>query len=496
MEGVWEGIDTNPCLQPPISAMTERDTEKTSVMLVDSADEVDYRSQSVPASLPFHSKLNSRLAKFILISLLFLLVNLSLAGRIIIPSPHQVLNAWAPTAPAVARDPYDLYDAQIQTLQYGLHTGRFTSVQLVKAYMKRIEEVNCQLSAVIDTNKEAVEQAASLDQMRSANPNGVGPLHGIPILIKDNIGIKFSDEGLRTSSGSYALLNSATKEDATVVRLLREAGAIILGTLNMDEFANGRGNNLPAGWSARGGQTRSPYYRNGNPCGSSSGSGVAAAVGLATVTLGTETDGSITCPASRNNVVGIKPTLGLTSRSGVIPVTEHQDSVGPLTRTVRDGAMVLSAISGILDPKDPYTFKKSIDFISVLKPDALKGARIGVPRNIMNGEYNRPDRPENKNIFPEIFAAFNESLRLMKELGATIVDPVYFETYKETVVTKHSDKNKKYVLGVDLKIGMANYLKNGTQATRVHNLSQIIEYIKWDPKERPDPQTVFNDQEK
>ncbi|KAF8188067.1 amidase signature enzyme [Pholiota molesta] len=251
----------------------------------------------------------------------------------------------------------DLYEASIAELQEGLDGGLFSSVDLVKAYFARIEEVNLKgpgLRAVLELNPSASKQAAAMDGERK--------LKGKRSLL----------HGMNTTAGSFSLLGSVVPEDAGVVKRLRKAGAVILGKANQAEFAGMRGQ--PHGWSGRGGQCTSAYFPNADPCGSSSGSAVAASIGLAAVTLGSETDGSITCPASHNNLAGIKPTLGLTSRAGVIPISEHQDTVGPITRSLTDAA---------IDPNDNYTLAQPSvvpDFTKALNKNALKGRRIGVPR--------------------------------------------------------------------------------------------------------------------
>ncbi|KAF8549237.1 amidase signature enzyme [Imleria badia] len=292
---------------------------------------------------------------------------------------HSFLVSAAITTPLP-----DLYEASLTELQGGLTSGQFNSVDLIKAYFARIEEVNLQgpaLRAVIETNPSALDEAAALDYERLL----YGPrsaLHGIPVLVKDNIGT-VAFEGMNTTAGSYTLLKSIIPEDAGVVKKLRQAGAIILGKANLSEWAHFRGN-LASGWSGRGGQCTNAYYPNADPCGSSSGSAVASSIGLTAVALGTETDGSITCPANQNNLVGIKPTVGLTSRAGVVPISEHQDTVGPLTRSMSDAAIVLSIIAGP-DPNDNFTLAQPTpvpDYTMVLSNSSLVGKRIGVPRTV------------------------------------------------------------------------------------------------------------------
>ncbi|KAH9931566.1 amidase signature enzyme [Fomitopsis serialis] len=303
----------------------------------------------------------------------------------------------------------DLYEAGIEEIQDGLKRKRFTSVDLVKAYLARIDEVNLNgpaLRAVLETNPNVLRQAAELDKEReTSGPRG--PLHGIPILLKDNIATLHS-EGMNTTAGSYALLGSVVAGESFVAAQLRAAGAILLGKCTLSEWANWRGT-VPSGFCGRGGHGTNPYVPLGNPSGSSSGSGIAGAVGLATATLGSETDGSIISPSGNCNVVGLKPTVGLTSRAGVIPISEHQDSVGLMCRSVADCAIVLSTIAG-RDPHDSYTLNQPAqvpDYTKALKKDG-SGACVleGVDANVL--------------------IAFNKALKDLTELGATVVDPADF----------------------------------------------------------------------
>ncbi|KAF8129135.1 amidase signature domain-containing protein [Mycena galopus ATCC 62051] len=369
----------------------------------------------------------------------------------------------------------DLYEATIAELQAGLAAGDFTSVDLVNAYFARINEVNDELHAVIETSPTALAQAAALDEQRKQGTT-LGPLHGIPMLVKDNIATRFED-GMNTTSGSYALLNSVVPGDATVMAKLRQAGAIILGKTNLSEWA-AFGSLAPNGWSGRGGQTTNPYYpktcagpltksyrpvtngmNQGDPCGPSSGSGVAAAIGLAAATLGTETAGSITCPANANNVVGVKPTVGLTSRTGVIPISQHQDTVGPLTRTVTDAAIVLSVIAG-KDSTDNYTNAQpdSIpDYTTFLNTTALKGARLGVPRTVFIDTTYGP--------VPGA-AAFTIALQTMKNLGAIITDPANVPTALDILTNPAVRTASFYCMSATLT----------SIPTNVHNISDIVAF--------------------
>ncbi|KIJ16269.1 hypothetical protein PAXINDRAFT_75651 [Paxillus involutus ATCC 200175] len=344
----------------------------------------------------------------------------------------------------------DLYEASLTELQAGLTSGQFTSVDLIKAYFSRIKEVNLEgpeLRAVIETNPSALGEAAALDHERLL----YGPrsaLHGVPVLLKDNIAT-VAFEGMNTTAGSYSLLQSIVPQDAGVVKRLRKAGAIILGKVNLSEWAHFRGN-LASGWSGRGGQCTGAYYPKADPCGSSSGSAVASSIGLTAVSLGTETDGSITCPANQNNIVGIKPTVGLTSRAGgklthvsVIPISEHQDTVGPLARSMSDAALVLSIIAGP-DPNDNFTLAQPTpvpDYTMALSNTSLVGKRIGVPRAMfLNDTMSGND--------PYVNVVFEQALETLKELGATIVDPADLPSAYEI----YNSNNETVVLDVYFKV--------------------------------------------
>ncbi|KAJ7844914.1 amidase signature enzyme [Mycena olivaceomarginata] len=367
----------------------------------------------------------------------------------------------------------DLYEASVPELQAGLAAGHFTSVDLVKAYFARIEEVNIKgpgLRAVLELNPSALRQAERLDIERKRTGKR-SELHGIPVLLKDNIAT-IAAEGMNTTAGSFALLGSVVPEDAGVVKRLRKAGAIILGKANLSEFAQFRGNTA-SGWSGRGGQGSNAYFPHADPCGSSSGSGVAASIGLATVTLGTETDGSITCPSSNNNVAGIKPTVGLTSRAGVVPISAHQDTVGPMTRSLTDAAIVLTAIAG-KDPNDNFTLAQPPvvpDFTKALNKKALKGKRIGVPRRVaLNDSLTGND--------PSIGVAFEEALRTIKGLGATVVDPADLPSADDFLTSN----NETIVLSVDFKVQLNQYLKALVEnPSGVRSLADLIKFDDENP---------------
>ena len=312
---------------------------------------------------------------------------------------------------------FELEEVTIAELQRGMQTGQLTARSIVESYLKRIEEVDQNgpgIHSVVEINPDAVVIADQLDKERR-DGNIRGPLHGIPILLKDNI--ETADK-LHTTAGSYALENVAVKQDAQVARKLREAGVILLGKANMSEWAYFRSTRASSGWSARGGQTKNPYILTRSPCGSSSGSGAAVAANVIPVAIGTETDGSIVCPASANSIVGIKPTMGLVGRSGVIPGAHSQDVVGPMARTVADAAAVLGALTGV-DAQDPATNgsdgRAQTDYTKFLDPQGLEGARIGIARNYF-GYHEMVD------------ALINQSIAVMKQRGAVIVDPANVET--------------------------------------------------------------------
>ncbi len=290
------------------------------------------------------------------------------------------LPACAPADPEVGRSELD--ELTIADLQAAMTSGKFTAISLTQKYLARIEEIDRRgpaVNSVIEVNPDALAIADSLDKERKAK-GARGPLHGIPVLIKDNID---TADRMQTTAGSLALLGSHPARDSFVAQKLREAGAVILGKTNLSEWANIRSSHSVSGWSGRGGLTRNPYALDRNPCGSSSGSGAATAANLCALAVGTETDGSVVCPSNANGIVGIKPTLGLISRSGIIPIAHSQDTAGPMARTVRDAAILLSALAGS-DPRDSATAasagKIAADYTQFLDPNGLRGARIGVAR--------------------------------------------------------------------------------------------------------------------
>ncbi|KIY45937.1 amidase signature enzyme [Fistulina hepatica ATCC 64428] len=365
----------------------------------------------------------------------------------------------------------DLYETSIPDLQEGLRSFKFTSVDLVKAYLSRIDEVNLKgpsLRAVLEVNPRALQDAEEADSERqSAGESSLGFLHGIPILVKDSIATARPDD-LGRWPGSLALSNSIPPIEAHVVGLLRKAGAIILGKTSLSEWSNYRGE-VPSGFCGRIGQCTCPYYPQAGPSGSSSGSGVATAIGLAAAALGVETDGSIVGPASRNNIVGLKPTVGLTSRAGVIPISIHQDSVGPMCRSVTDVAILLGTIAG-KDPRDPYTLAQPapVGYLSQLDKDALRGARLGVPRAFL------------LESFAHILPAFEAAIELMRDLGSEIVDPADLPDAAELM--KRGTKLESLVMETDFKIGLEKYLSElrffGDDTMAIRTLADIVKFNK------------------
>jgi amidase len=298
----------------------------------------------------------------------------------------------------------------VNQLQQRMDADKLSSKTLVQddvARIRQLDQAGPTLRSVLEINPDANKIATALDAKRNRSH---GPLYGIPVLLKDNID---TGDRMLTTAGSLALANAPAPNDAAVVTRLRQAGAVILGKTNLSEWADFRSSHASSGWTGRGGQTRNPYALDRNPCGSSSGSAVAVAAGLVPVAVGTETDGSIICPASMNGIVGIKPTLGLVSRSGIIPISHNQDTAGPLARTVTDAAILLTAMAGS-DPHDPATVdadKHATDYTRFLDPNGLRGKRIGVVRAMAGNEPNA-DR------------VLDEAIAVMKAQGAIIVDPV------------------------------------------------------------------------
>lgn len=355
---------------------------------------------------------------------------------------------------------FGLEEATIADLQRDMLSGRRSSSSITRDYLDRIESMDTRgpaLHSVIETNPDAISIARALDDERkSRGPRG--PLHGIPVLVKDNID---TSDRMTTTAGSYALEGSIPLRDSTVAKKLREAGAVILGKANLSEWANFRSSHSSSGWSARGGQAKNPYVLDRNPCGSSSGSGTAVAASFCTVAVGTETDGSIVCPSALNGIVGIKPTVGLVSRGGIIPISHSQDTAGPMARTVTDAAILLSALAGS-DSRDSATAASkghvAPDYTRFLNAGALEGARIGVARARYFGYSDAADRLVN--------AAIDD----MKKLGAIIVDPADIPTAGKFDDTEYE------VLLYEFKADLNAYLASLGPKAPVKSLKDIIAF--------------------
>jgi amidase len=377
------------------------------------------------------------------------------AGHSAPASPHS------PDPPSVPA--FDLEELTVAELQKRIESGAESARSLAEKYLARIEQLDRRgplfLRSVLETNPDALAIAEKLDQERKAG-RVRGPLHGIPVLVKDNIG---TSDRMTTTAGSLALEGSIPSQDSFVVKKLREAGAVLLGKTNLSEWANIRSTHSTSGWSARGGQCRNPYALDRNPSGSSSGSGAAAAANFCAVAVGTETDGSIVSPSNNCGLVGIKPTLGLVSRTGVIPIAHSQDTPGPMCRTVADAAILLSALAGP-DPADAATRsageKGAADYARFLDQNGLKGARIGVPRKGLFGQSPAADRL--------VEAAIAE----MKRLGAVIVDPADIETVD---AFSGSDTSELAVLLYELKADLNAYLAS-LPSPRVRTLADVIDF--------------------
>jgi len=350
-----------------------------------------------------------------------------------------------------------ILDAGVQEQQAQMAAGKLSSKSLVQQYLARIaaiDKAGPRLNAVIELNPDAVAIAEELDRERKAGKLR-GPLHGIPVLIKDNIA---TADKMSTTAGSLALAGVRASKDAFVAQKLRENGAVILGKTNLSEWANMRSTHSVSGWSGRGGQTRNPYALDRNTSGSSAGSGAAAAAALATLTIGTETDGSIVSPSSTCGIVGIKPTLGLVSRSGIIPIAHSQDTAGPMTRSVADAAVLLDAITGI-DPSDAATKEskgKVEDYVAVLRTDGLKGKRIGVARNFFGSS-------------PAIDALIEKELAILKAQGATLVD------VQVPNVDKYGDSELEVLLA-EFRPDLEAYLRDYAPHAPVKSMADIIAF--------------------
>ncbi len=371
--------------------------------------------------------------------------------------------AQPPAAAAAKVKPFELEELSIRDLAEGQASGRWSSRRLVELYLGRIADVDrggvggVGTNAMAETNPQALEIAEALDRERKAGKLR-GPLHGIPVILKDNID---TGDRMKTTAGSLALVGSVAAKDAFLVERLRAAGAVVLGKTNLSEWANFRSTRSTSGWSGRGGQVRNPYALDRNPCGSSSGTGAGISGNLAAAGIGTETDGSITCPASMCGLVGIKPTVGLISRRGVIPISATQDTAGPMCRTVADAAILLAALAGtdLLDPATAASAGKASDYVKMLDANGLAGARLGVARNFFGWH-------------PEVDRQMQGVLDLLRQLGAVLVDPA------EIPHAKDYDATEFDVLLYEFKHGLNSYLAALPEGVAPRTLADLIAWNK------------------
>jgi len=372
-------------------------------------------------------------------------------------------NKQAPPSKTKTRTvkPFVLDEITIPELQAGMESGKYSSRSICKMYLQRIKDIDQsgpELNSVIELNPDALLIADQLDNERKQGKRR-SPLHGIPVMIKDNID---TADKMQTTAGSLALAGSIAQEDSFVARKLREAGAVIIAKTNLSEWANFRSTHSTSGWSGRGGQTKNPYALNRNPCGSSSGSGVAVSANLCPVAIGTETDGSIVCPSSANGIVGIKPTVGLIGRSGIIPISHTQDTAGPMARTVTDAALLLGVLTGT-DSRDMVTRgsvgKSYTDYTRFLDKNGLQGKRIGVARNHLG-------------YHPGVDKLMETAIVLMKQSGAEIVDPADLETRGQYGAEEYE------VLLYEFKDGLNKYLANLPENIAVRSLEDLIRFNK------------------
>jgi len=374
--------------------------------------------------------------------------------RSLATAKETTANSAAETSPS-----FELEEVTVADLQQGLASGKYTARSLVETYLGRIDALDKHgpaVNSIIELNPDALAIADRLDRERKEK--GLrGPLHGIPVLIKDNID---TADRMMTTAGSLAMVGAAPPKDSTVADRLRTAGAVILGKTNLSEWANIRSSHSTSGWSGRGGLTRNPYALDRNPCGSSSGSGAAVAANFCALAIGTETDGSVVCPSSLNGIVGIKPTVGLVSRAGIIPISHTQDTAGPMARTVRDAAILLGVLAG-QDARDPATAestgKLAADYTRFLDPNGLRGARIGVARKYFG--FN--------DAVDQLMAGVLDEI---KKQGAEIIDPADLPSHGKF------DDTEFTVLLYETKADLNAYLANRGPSSPMKSLQEIIAF--------------------
>ncbi|XP_057966606.1 probable amidase At4g34880 [Malania oleifera] len=380
-----------------------------------------------------------------------------------------LLLLFSPLLNPIVAQQFAIEEATVSDIQRAFAENELTSRQLVEFYLQRIETLNPLLRGVVEVNPDALDQADEADRERGSNDDCRGPLgglHGVPVLLKDSIATK---DRLNNTAGSYALLGAEVARDAGVVERLRRAGAVILGKASLTEWYGLRcWGSMPSGWSARVGQGLNPYVQSADPCGSSSGSAISVAANMAAVSLGTETDGSIICPADHNSVVGLKPTVGLTSRAGVLQVSPSQDTIGPICRTVSDAVYVLDAIVGF-DPRDSDATGEAAKFIPAggykqfLNEDGLKGKRLGVVRDPFFDSFNGSSA----------VSTFEHHLKTLSKEGATLVNNL--EITNIEVILDPYQSGEAIALLADFKLGIAEYLK-GLINSPVRSLADIIAF--------------------
>lgn len=384
------------------------------------------------------------------------------AWATLIPSlAIKACNSGKSTDPYKTPDgkPFELNELTIEELQRKMSEGSYSSRDLVTLYLKRIEAIDrngAKLNSVIELNPDALSIADACDEERKRGKIR-SILHGIPFFVKDNIN---TGDRMLTTAGSLALSDNRAAADAPIVKQLRDAGAVLVGKTNLSEWANFRSTRSSSGWSSRGGQTKNPYVLNRNPCGSSSGSGVSVAANLCAFAVGTETNGSIACPASINGIVGLKPTVGLVSRTGIIPISRTQDTAGPMTRTVRDAAIVLAAMNAMDENDDATTKRPSnvpTDYTPLLNAESLQGKRIGVEKSFLK-------------VHEGVDELLARALEQMKSKGATIIEVAFKERLKTI------EGNEYKLLQFEFKDGLNRYLE-GTDAG-VASLRDVIEFNK------------------
>lgn len=377
------------------------------------------------------------------------------SAAITVSGLHGCRNHAGNTAQESVNPDFELNEESVNGLRLKMESGELTAQDICRRYLGRINEADPYLGSVIEVNPDAMEIAASLDEERRSG-NVRGPLHGIPVLIKDNIN---TGDRMQTTAGSLALEGHVAQGDAFIIAKLREAGAVLLGKTNLSEWANFRSTNSSSGWSGRGGQVNNPYYLDRNPCGSSSGTGVSVSANLCAIGIGTETDGSIVCPSGINGIVGIKPTLGLWSRSGILPIAHSQDTAGPMARTVTDAAILLGALAGFDDNDAPTHIERGEiypDYTQFLSETSLNGMRIGIATG-MTGFHR------------DVYVLFRQAVDVLNSLGAEIIDEVTFE---------HQDKwgeAEWQVLLYEFKADLNNYLQNNPN-TPLKSLEELIAF--------------------